>query len=115
MVERWVKDANECTYIAKDEFFASLVAICRSATVFEYMEDVRDDTTTCNLQGNEFLPSGKNGERISKKTGEKEHVKRNVRVGASIYASSVITKTVERHSILSKKILTNVEKLSACI
>ena len=103
LVERWVKDANECTYIAKNEFFSSLVAICRSATVFQYIEDVQQDTTTRDLQGNKFLTSGKNGERISKKTGEKEHVKRNVRVGASIYASSVITKTVERHHILSNE------------
>ena len=78
LVERWVNDANECTYIAKNELVSSLVAIYRSATVFEYMEDVQHDTTTRDLQGNTFLTSGKNRERISKKTGDKEHVKINV-------------------------------------
>ena len=36
LVERWVKDANECFVTRKDNHFASLVGICHSATLFEY-------------------------------------------------------------------------------
>eukprot|EP00957_Ditylum_brightwellii_P174533 13289117-Ditylum_brightwellii.AAC.1 len=36
IVKRWVKDANECTYLGKDENFSSLIAACRSANVFDY-------------------------------------------------------------------------------
>ena len=39
LVERWVKDANECFVTGKDKHFASLVGICRSATVFEYKHE----------------------------------------------------------------------------
>merc|ERR1740124_1959621 len=38
VVERWVKDSNECTYTGKDDHFASMVGMCRSSTVFEYKE-----------------------------------------------------------------------------
>ena len=36
LVERWVKDSNECTHSGKDDHIASLIAVCRSATVFKY-------------------------------------------------------------------------------
>ena len=35
LVERWVKDSNECTHSGKDDHTASLIDMCRSATVFE--------------------------------------------------------------------------------
>ena len=36
LVERWVKDSNECTHSGKDGHIVSLIAVYRSATVFEY-------------------------------------------------------------------------------
>ena len=38
LVERWVKDSNECPYTGKDDHFASMVGVCHSSTVFEYKE-----------------------------------------------------------------------------
>ena len=42
LVERWVKDSNECTYSGKDEHFASMIAICRSFSVFDYKFEAKE-------------------------------------------------------------------------
>ena len=67
-----MKDANECTYSNKDHFFASLIAICRSATVFEFKEDAKNEFGNRILKGNKFMTGGIMGERHSKSTGELE-------------------------------------------
>ena len=36
LVERWVKDSNDCTHTGKDDHIASLIAIYRSATFLDY-------------------------------------------------------------------------------
>ena len=41
LTERWVKDSNECTHSGKDDHIASLIAVCRSATVFEYKYEAK--------------------------------------------------------------------------
>ena len=99
LVERWVKDANECFASGKDEHFASLVGICRSATVFEYKHDAKIEAKERVLKGNRFLTKGKMGERIDKQTGlvekqDNDKVKVNVR-GAS-FTNLVVRNTKER-------------------
>ena len=39
--ERWVKDSKEHTHSGKDKLSSSIVAVCRSATVFLYTEGVK--------------------------------------------------------------------------
>ena len=39
LVECWAKDTNECTFTNKGEHLASLMAICRSDTLFGYLFD----------------------------------------------------------------------------
>ena len=98
LVERWVKDANECTYSGKDEYFSSLIGICRAGTVFQYNIELQESDR--ELKGNRFYSSGKKGERICKKTGEQEVSKRGqVQIGTSIYSSFVIEKTIQRHRL----------------
>ena len=72
LVERWVKDSNECTYSGKDPHFASLIGMCRSTTVFEYKSESLKQAHCRVLKGNQFVTSGKVDERICKKTGEVE-------------------------------------------
>ena len=52
----------------KDEHFASLVGICRSATVFEYKHDAKIDAKQQVMKGNRFFTEEKVGERIDKQT-----------------------------------------------
>ena len=63
LVERWVKDSNECAYTEKDEHFASMVSLCHSSTVFPYKHEARQLATTRTLKGNKHVASGKLGKR----------------------------------------------------
>ena len=36
LIERWVKDSNDCTHTGKNDHISSLIKICRSATVLDY-------------------------------------------------------------------------------
>ena len=69
LVERWVKDSNECTSTGKDDHFASMIGVCRSSTVFDYKEHAKAKCTQRELRDNKFMSSGKIGERIVKEIG----------------------------------------------
>ena len=101
LVERWVKDSNECTYTGKDDHFASMVAICRSSTVFDYKEEANRAATCRVLKGNTYLTTGRLGERIVKKSGERESKKRRVKdVRGCPYINVVIKNTILRNRAL---------------
>ena len=95
LVERWVKDANECFATGKDEHFSSLVGICRSATVFEYKNDARIEAKQHVLKGNRYFTEGRIGERIDKRTRlvENEGCKNNLNVRGAFFTNLVVKKT----------------------
>ena len=102
LVERWVKDSNECTYTGKDDHFASMIGLCRSSTVFDYKEYAKADFNQRALKGNRFTSGGKFGERIIKKTGQIESKKMRVKdVRGYHYTKVVIEKTMRRNEVLS--------------
>ena len=78
LVERWVKDSNECTYSGKDDNFASMIAVCCSSSVFEYKDDAKVEAYQRDLRGNQFFLSGTNGTRIDRRTGGIETTKQKV-------------------------------------
>ena len=101
LVERWVKDSNECTISGKDESSSTIIAICRSSTVFEYKLEARDEAERRVLKGNQYITSGKKGERINRKTNQLElrtNKLRNIR--GSSYSALVIKKTIIRNEKL---------------
>ena len=72
LVERWVKDSNECTHSVKDDHIASLIAICRSTTVFEYKYESKQLAKERTLRGNQHYSAGKLGVRTCITTGRLE-------------------------------------------
>ena len=58
LVERWVNDSNECTLSGKDEHFSSIIATCRSATIFDYKVDARTEAEGRELKGNQYVEKG---------------------------------------------------------
>ena len=97
-----MKDANECTATNKDEHFASLLALLRSATAFQFNSNFKEPTGT-KLKGNQFVTSGCRGERIVKKTGETKtnEARANIHQGAR-YISYAINETLLRCKKLEK-------------
>ena len=101
LVERWVKDSNECTHSGKEDHIASLVAMCRSATVFEYKYEAKVAAQTRILKANQHFSAGKIGSRVIKKTGEQETNTNTVSdVRGSYYTAIVINRTMERNNRL---------------
>ena len=101
LVERWVKDSNECTISGKDECFSSIIAICRSSTVFEYKLEAKEEAERRVLKGNQYITSGRKGDRINRKTNQLElgtNKLRNIR--GSSYSALVIKKTMIRNDEL---------------
>ena len=72
LVERWVKDSNECTHSGKDDIFSSMIAICRSTTVFDYKEQAKAAARERILKGNQHMATGQIGTRTHKKSGKIE-------------------------------------------
>ena len=98
LVERWVKDSNECFSSGKDKHFASLVGICRSSTVFDYKYIAKQEAEERELRGNRFLTGGKLGERIDRRTNkvETENIKEKINVCGRYFTNLVVKKTKER-------------------
>ena len=112
LVERWVKDSNECTHSGKEEHIASLIAMCRSATVFEYKYQAKEAAKTRALRGNRYLSAGMIGDRIVKKTGEFESNTNKISdVRGAHYAAIVISNTIERSKLLELMQIKNSERL----
>ena len=102
LVERWVKDSNECTLSGKDKNFSNIITICRSSTVFEYKFEAKDETEKRVLKGNTFLTSGKIGESINRTTKQLEaHTNKLRKVRGSSYSALVIKKTIIRNDQLA--------------
>ena len=98
LVERWVKDSNECTYTGKDGHFASMIGVCRSSIVFAYKEHAKAKCTQRELRGNKCMSSGKIGEQIVKKTGQLESKMKRVKdVRGCYYKKVVIGQTIQRN------------------
>ena len=98
LVERYVKDANECTVTTKDPHFASLLAFLRSSTVFQFNSLAQATEEDRIIKGNQFLSTGRRGERIDKRTGETESKKEgtsNLPRG-STYSAFAIQCTLQR-------------------
>jgi len=103
LVERWVKDSNECTLSGKSDHFASIIAVCRSATVFDYKEDAKIEAEGRELKGNQFKTKGIKGERILKKTGEIELPTKLLKdIRGAHYSALVIAKTIKRNEMLER-------------
>ena len=99
LIERWVKDSNECTFTNKEEHLASLMAICRSDTLFGYLFD--ETQIDMELRANQFVTKGKKGERIDKRTGSVETTKMERRASRNApFESRTITNTIMRHGLL---------------
>ena len=111
LVERWVKDSNECTHSGKEDHIASLIAMCRSATVFEYKYQAKEAAKTRALRGNRYLSAGMIGSRTDKKTGELEsNTNKHWDIRGVHYAAIVISKTIERSKLLESRNITGCER-----
>ena len=98
LVERWVKDSNECTLSGKDEHFSSLIATCRSATIFDYKMDARTEAEGRELKGNQYIAKGIKGQRINRQTGQtEERTNSLIDIRGSSYTALVIRKTIARN------------------
>ena len=66
LVERWVKDANECTFNIKDESLADAITILRSTTIFRFRRKALQLSQQRVLSANQHRTAGKVGVRINK-------------------------------------------------
>ena len=108
LVERWVKDSNKCTYSNKDPYFSSLVAVCRSVSVFVCKEDASIQSRTRVLRANQHVTKGKLGERRMRKTGELEKETQIREIRGASYTKLVIQNTMKRSKQLHQ--LPNLEQ-----
>ena len=101
-MERWVKDSNDdCTHPGKEDHVASLIAMCRSMTVFEYKYEANEAAKDRVLCGNQFLSAGKIGARICKKTGELESTSNKISDVRGCHDIVVVIKIIiERSKLL---------------
>ena len=58
LVETWVKNANECTATGKDQHFSSLLALCRSTSVFDIKYKAKKEAEVRELKGNKYFTKG---------------------------------------------------------
>ena len=63
LMELWVKDSNECTNSGKEDHIASLITMCKLATVFEYTYEAKEAIRDRILHANQHLSVGKIGAR----------------------------------------------------
>ena len=70
-----MKDSNECTHSGKDDNFSSKITICRSATVFDYKEQVKAAARERILKGNQHTTTGPIGTRTHKNQAKLKLVK----------------------------------------
>ena len=96
-----MKDSNECTHSGKDDHIASQIAVCRSATVFEYKYEAKQLAKERILRGNQHFSAGKLGARTCIKTGQLESSEgRIVDIRGRHYTTIVIQRTMERNRML---------------
>ena len=96
-----MKDSNECTHSGKDDHIASLIAVCRSATVFEYKYEAKQLAKERTLRGNQHYYAGKLGARTCITTGRLESSETQIiDIRGRHYTTVVIERTVERNTAL---------------
>ena len=87
--------------LCKDDKFSSMIAIFRSATVFDYNEQAKATARERILKSNQHMTTGQIGTRTHKKSGEIETSKNELRdVRGQFYSILVIAKTIERNKKL---------------
>ena len=94
LVERWVKDANECTFNTKEEGLADAVAVLRSVTIFRYRRRVLRLSRERILSANQHRSGGKAGSRIDKNTGNVEETNKIDLVRGAFYNCVVISEVL---------------------
>ena len=110
LVERWVKDSNECTFTSKDENFADAVAILRSTTVFRFRQKALRLYEGRILCANQHRSAGKVGSRINKNTGELEETKNIEKVRGAFYNNLVVKHVVLESKALERLVTENVRQ-----
>ena len=113
LVERWVKDSNECTATSKDEKMANIYAIIRSCTVMYFNDDCRREHKDRIRKATKFFTRGKLGERTDKRTGLVENVNENKRdeMRGSMLVETIIKGTIQlRNEVLALNISEDVRK-----
>ena len=94
LVERRVKDSNNCTLSGKDEHFSLFIGMCQSMTVFEY-KSLSLKITQLYVKSKQMENKWKVGESICKKTAEKEDENTKIKdVKGSLYTNLVICETI---------------------
>ena len=84
--------------------FASIIAICRSATIFDYKEDAKLEARSRELKANQYVSKGKIGNRTYKGTDQVFNERKKIKdVRGSHYSKLVISKTIERNKELETK------------
>ena len=94
LVERWVKDANECTFNTKEEGLANAVALLRSVTIFRYRRKVLRMSHERVLSANQHRSGGKAGSRMNKNTGKVEETSKMDLVRGAFYNCLVIAEVL---------------------
>ena len=94
LVERWVKDANECTFNTKEEGLADAVALLRSVTIFRYRRKVLRMSHERVLSANQHRSGGKAGSRMNKNTGKVEETSKMDLVRGAFYNCLVIAEVL---------------------
>ena len=90
LVERWVKDANECTFNTKDEALSNALAILHSTTIFRFRRLALEELAQRELKANQHHTKGIAGQRVDKLTGEVETSRKIEKVRGASYMRIVI-------------------------
>ena len=102
LVERWVKDANECTFNIKDESLADAIAILRSTTIFRFRRKALQLSQQRVLSANQHRTAGKVGVWINKNTGELDREKNVDQIRGAFYNNLVIYEVLREVRQLSR-------------
>ena len=102
LVERWVKDSNECTFNTKDEGLVDAVAILRSTTIFRFCRKALRLSNDRLLSANQHCSGGKAGSRTNKTTNNLENTNTMERVRGAFYNNLVISEVVREATKLSQ-------------
>ena len=94
LVERWVKDANKCTFNTKDDNLSDAVAILRSTTIFRHRRKAIRLSEGRSLSANQHRTAGVAGSRINRNTGEEETKEKIKTVKGTFYNQVLINEVV---------------------
>ena len=107
LTERWVKGSKKITYLSKDEKMANVCTIIRSCTVMQYQEYTTELLANQERNGNKYFTSGRKGESIDKRTGEREVVSED-EYGDITIRGSLLTSVIIKDIIKTEKKLLDI-------